>query len=123
MLKLTIEFKDFKELNQFMNTDQVQEKTGDTSIEEEKLKKKVKATKEKIKKVAKKLKEEVDEFEDDNDDSDVTYEVVKAFAKDKIKEGADRKEIKGIVKKLGADSLMDLDQEGLEKLYKKLQKL
>jgi len=49
-----------------------------------------------------------------------TQEEVKTFAKEKIEEGVKRSDIKKIITKLGFESIIDMDQEGLNKLYKQL---
>ena len=53
----------------------------------------------------------------------VTSQIVKNLAKSKMSEGVPRTTIKAIITKLGAESIADLDEDGLVSLYEKLQEL
>jgi|TARA_R100001463_G_C3500828_1_gene219023 hypothetical protein len=60
---------------------------------------------------------------DESNHTVITASHVKELAKEKMRSGIDRKTIKDMVTKLKADSIADLDSEGLKTLHKQLGKL
>lgn len=55
--------------------------------------------------------------------SEITTQTVKDLAKAKMAEGVARSDIKKVITKLGAESIADLDQDGLNKLHAKLEEM
>lgn len=66
------------------------------------------------------VEETSDELDDTPEESVVTTQDVKDLAKAKMAEGVLRADIKKIITGLGAESIADLDQDGLNKLHAKL---
>lgn len=64
--------------------------------------------------------EVVEELDDTPEESVVTTQDVKDLAKAKMAEGVLRADIKKVITSLGAESIADLDQDGLNKLHAKL---
>lgn len=64
-----------------------------------------------------------DQEETSEDSDEVTVESVQALAKEKIKDGTPRKDIKTMITKLGGESMSELDEKALVKLHAQLEKL
>jgi len=69
--------------------------------------------------------EEVEEETEDDEDgtSEITAASVRDLAKEKIKSGSERKDVKKLISDLGADSISDLDPKSLAKLNSQLEAL
>jgi hypothetical protein len=59
----------------------------------------------------------------DKQPEQITTQTVKDLAKAKMAEGVARSDIKKVITKLGAESIADLDQDGLCKLHAKLEEM
>lgn len=66
------------------------------------------------------VEEVSEELDDTPEESVVTTQDVKDLAKAKMAEGVLRADIKKVITSLGAESIADLDQDGLNKLHAKL---
>jgi len=63
------------------------------------------------------------EEDDDDDTPEITSQDVIIFARTKMDEGVERKNIKKLITKLGSDTIGDLSPQNLKKLYDQISKL